>query len=178
MVQNRTQPSSGSAVWLLPRLIAPIYSSRPYAFPSDFFTSRELHHTEPSGDVCPTSKPRSTIPSAKFLQAPHSLLIPFLPCYPEVFLVLHKVREVSTAQVHHMLASWRVVNLDLKFLSRNKPRGLRDITREYDSGARWGSHCAMTFREVIGKGYVRSSVTHHLLGLLRGTTASSPSPIG
>ena len=75
---------------------------------------------------CPTNrKSRLAIPSAEFLQAPYSLLVPLFSCYPKVLLVLHKVCEVSPAQVHHMLASWRIVNLELEFLSRGKQGDLK-----------------------------------------------------
>ena len=66
-----------------------------------------------------------------------------------------------------MLASWRVINLDLEFLSRDKQGALRDIAREYEPGARWESHCTKMSREVEGSEDERSSVSHHLLALLR-----------
>ena len=54
----------------------------------------------------------------ELVQGARALLEPLLPGDPELFPLLHDIREHRAPEEDHVLPAWRVLDTDLEFLSR------------------------------------------------------------
>ena len=74
--------------------------------------------TPADGNACPARR-CLVLAARELIQGARALLEPLLPGDPELFPLLHDVREHCTSEEDHVLPAWGILDTNLEFLFRS-----------------------------------------------------------